>query len=327
MNLAAEYRPKTLKSLVGQTEIKENLSKVVETFEKEGKLPGAFGFFGMSGNGKTTLARILAQEINGTTDVDYFEENCGVNKGIDNMRGLIAQSATLPQTKKRFIMLDEAHKLTSDAMSTLMKPLEEPRPHVVWVIGTNYPDKIPFEIMSRLRAYRLEKYTSDQVKLIVQRAAKKAGYDCKEAKINKLISKISSECFSPREAINSFDRHVNGGVLPKANNKVNMSIHFVKSLLLRDHVSALKYAYKAGWFVPSFFEQVHECLHEYLRVEGSFGEYKTTYDMRIIDEDAKVKSNVEKVSLEMLDILSVTHGLNVYTLNDLFVYIAKAINR
>ena len=164
MTLYLKYRPQTIEEL--------DLAKVRESLHSIGSsesIPHAFLFSGPRGSGKTSAARILAKlincenpvktkdgylepcnkcdqciSINTSRNMDIIELDAASNRGIDDIRQLRERVALVPASaKKKIYILDEAHMLTTEAANALLKTLEEPPDHVLFILATTEPDKIP----------------------------------------------------------------------------------------------------------------------------------------------------------------------------------------
>jgi DNA polymerase-3 subunit gamma/tau len=171
VSLYRKYRPQTFKEVRGQ----EQVVSVLEAAVKSGKIAHAYLFAGGRGTGKTSMARILAHALD-TKDEDIYEMDAASNRGIDEIRALRDGVATLPfNSTYKFYIIDEAHALTKDAWGALLKTLEEPPEHAVFVLATTELDKVPDTIISRCQAYSFNKPTHDVLKKLVQDVAKKEG--------------------------------------------------------------------------------------------------------------------------------------------------------
>ena len=168
--LARKYRPQTFDEIVGQEHVTQTLTNAIAT----GRLHHAFLFTGARGVGKTTAARILAKclscvnaptatpcnvcdackEIAAGTSVDVQEIDAASNNGVDNIRELREAIRYAPvRGKKKVYILDEVHMLSGGAWNALLKTLEEPPPHAVFVFATTDPHKLPATILSRVQRY------------------------------------------------------------------------------------------------------------------------------------------------------------------------------
>lgn len=158
-NLYRRYRPLNLSDVVGQ----EQVTKVLSNALKSGKISHAYLFVGPRGCGKTSVARILAHEINGfkyeleDEYVDIVEIDGASNRGIDNIRELREKVAIAPtKGKYKVYIIDEVHMLTKEAFNALLKTLEEPPEHVVFIMATTDAYKVPVTITSRAQTYTFE---------------------------------------------------------------------------------------------------------------------------------------------------------------------------
>lgn len=176
--LARKYRPKNFETLVGQEHVVRALSHALRTE----RLHHAYLFTGTRGVGKTTLSRILAKSLNcigpdgqgGITAepcgqceacraidagrfVDYIEMDAASNRGVDEMAQLLEQAVYAPSNARfKVYMIDEVHMLTNHAFNAMLKTLEEPPPHVKFILATTDPQKIPVTVLSRCLQFNLK---------------------------------------------------------------------------------------------------------------------------------------------------------------------------
>lgn len=154
--LYRRYRPKTLSEVVGQEQITSVLEKSLQT----GKLAHAYLFIGPRGTGKTSVARILAHAINGfdyeleDDYLDIIEIDAASNTGVDNIRDLREKAIIAPtKGKYKVYIIDEVHMLSKSAFNALLKTLEEPPEHVIFIMATTDAYKVPITITSRSQTY------------------------------------------------------------------------------------------------------------------------------------------------------------------------------
>ncbi|MGF6182748.1 DNA polymerase-3 subunit gamma/tau [Massilia sp. UYP32] len=176
--LARKYRPKNFETLVGQEHVVRALTHALRTE----RLHHAYLFTGTRGVGKTTLSRILAKSLNCTGPdgqggitaepcgqceacraidagrfVDYIEMDAASNRGVDEMAQLLEQAVYAPSNARfKVYMIDEVHMLTNHAFNAMLKTLEEPPPHVKFILATTDPQKIPVTVLSRCLQFNLK---------------------------------------------------------------------------------------------------------------------------------------------------------------------------
>ncbi|MDB5182998.1 MAG: dnaX [Candidatus Saccharibacteria bacterium] len=154
--LYRKYRSKSLSEIVGQKHITDTLSRAI----KNGQISHAYLFTGPKGVGKTSIARILAHEVNGLpyTDesihLDIIEIDAASNRRIDEIRDLRDKVHIAPTSAKyKVYIIDEVHMLTKEAFNALLKTLEEPPAHVIFILATTEAHKLPDTIVSRTQRF------------------------------------------------------------------------------------------------------------------------------------------------------------------------------
>ena len=178
--LYRKYRPKTFDDVVGQEHITETLKKQVET----GRLSHAYLFIGTRGTGKTTCAKILAKAVNcehpvngnpcnqcaacrGIDDgsiLDVVELDAASNNGVDNVRALRDEAVFSPaNVRKRVYIIDEVHMLSTSAFNALLKILEEPPAHLMFILATTELHKVPATILSRCQRHSFKRIPVDTI--------------------------------------------------------------------------------------------------------------------------------------------------------------------
>ncbi len=167
--LYRKYRPKTFDDVLGQDHIVKVLKGAIEL----GNISHSYLFFGTRGTGKTSIARIIAHVL-GTSDEDTFEIDAASNRGIDDIRELRDGVATAPfNSKYKIYIIDEVHMLTKEAWNALLKTLEEPPAHVIFILATTEIEKVPETIVSRCQTFTFKKPTISVLKELVINIAKK----------------------------------------------------------------------------------------------------------------------------------------------------------
>jgi len=177
MALYRKYRPTSFDDIRGDQEVVAVLRAAVA----QGKVAHAYLFAGGRGTGKTSMARILARAL-GTSEQDIYEMDAASNRGIDEIRELREGVATLPfESKYKFYIIDEAHALTRDAWGALLKTLEEPPAHAIFVLATTELDRVPETILSRCQTFNFKKPSHETLKQLVLDVAKKEGASLESA--------------------------------------------------------------------------------------------------------------------------------------------------
>ncbi|RYF29320.1 MAG: DNA polymerase III subunit gamma/tau [Chloroflexi bacterium] len=165
--LYRKYRSKSLNEIVGQSHVTAILSRSI----KQGKIAHAYLLTGPRGIGKTSIARILAHEINGLpyadegVHLDIIEIDAASNNGVEDVRDLREKVQIAPvSAAKKVYIIDEVHMLSKAAFNALLKTLEEPPEHIVFILATTDIDKLPSTIISRTQRYGLRAITTDDAK-------------------------------------------------------------------------------------------------------------------------------------------------------------------
>jgi len=149
--LYRKYRPQTFAEVRDQ----DHIVSVLEGAIAKEMIPHAILFSGTRGTGKTTLARLFAKAI-GTSELDVYEIDAASNRGIDDVRELREAVHTLPyESAHKVYIIDEVHMLTKEAFNALLKTLEEPPAHVVFILATTEEEKLLDTILSRCQVFRM----------------------------------------------------------------------------------------------------------------------------------------------------------------------------
>lgn len=192
--LYRKYRPKVFADVVGQKQVSETLVRAIES----DKVAHAYLFAGPRGTGKTSMAKIFARSINcveGPTatpcgqctackqilagqSMDVLEIDAASNRGIDEIRTLRENVKFMPvEGRKKIFIIDEAHMLTTEAWNALLKTIEEPPAHVMFIFATTEAEKLPVTILSRCQRYTFRRITADDIVGRLQYVANQEGFE------------------------------------------------------------------------------------------------------------------------------------------------------
>lgn len=209
MTLYRKYRPQIFKDLIGQRHIKITLENEI----RQDKIAHAYLFTGSRGIGKTTMARLLAkalncqerkkeeaepcnkclvcQEMNHGHFLDLIEIDAASNRGINEIRELRERVRFAPsQGKYKIFIIDESHMLTTEAFNALLKTLEEPPKHVIFILATTEPHKLPETIISRCQRFDFKRINPEEITKRLEKISKAEG-----VKVEKEVLKnISYHC-------------------------------------------------------------------------------------------------------------------------------------
>ena len=178
--LYRKYRPKNFDDVVGQEVIIKTLSNAI----KYDKVSHAYLFTGPRGTGKTSIAKIYAKilncehldglkpceqciscsQINNNQNIDVIEIDAASNNGVDEIREIRNKIGLVPSNSKyKIYIIDEVHMLTNQAFNALLKTLEEPPSHIIFIFATTEPHKIPRTILSRCQRFDFKKISTKQI--------------------------------------------------------------------------------------------------------------------------------------------------------------------
>lgn len=204
--LYRKYRPKVLSEVIGEPQVTEALGKAIKT----GKIAHAYLFIGPRGCGKTSTARIFAHEINDfkyeleDDYVDIIEIDAASNTSVDNIRELREKAAIAPtKGKYKVYIIDEIHMLSKSAFNALLKTLEEPPKHVIFIMATTDAYKVPVTITSRAQVFSFKLADTETMSNHLKMICEKEKIDIDEDAI-KLIAKRGGGSF--RDTISLLDQ-------------------------------------------------------------------------------------------------------------------------
>jgi DNA polymerase III subunit gamma/tau len=223
--LALRYRPQKFQELIGQDSMVVSIQNAI----KLKRIPNAYLLTGIRGTGKTTTARIIAKAINCKVDfasgqkcsegdfchcesitnsnhIDILEMDAASKTGIDDIREILEASKYHPSTAEyKVFIIDEVHMLSKQAFNALLKTLEEPPPHLKFILATTEVKKIPVTILSRCQRFDLRRIKVEEMKSFLKKICEKEEADVDENSLT-LISKSSEG--SVRDALSILDQAI-----------------------------------------------------------------------------------------------------------------------
>ena len=214
MPLITKYRPNSVDDICGNANTVAKIKGMLKTKQ----VPNAILLAGDYGSGKTSLGYILAKEINEKADIDSIfddgdveEMNAAEARGIDDIRGLIKRMQFKPRSGGlRIFLIDESHALTAQAAQALLKPVEAPPEHVLWIFCTTDPQKMPKALLSRCTFLKVETPTRTELVEYFKPICKKEGIKIDDAILSVVVDTADR---SPRSCLSILDglRHLISG--------------------------------------------------------------------------------------------------------------------
>ncbi|MFH2018535.1 MAG: DNA polymerase III subunit gamma/tau [bacterium] len=218
--LYRKYRPQTFENVIGQTHIIQTITNEISM----GRVAQAYLFSGSRGVGKTTTARLLAKamncqnrkdgkfepceeclsckEITGGRSIDVIEIDAASQTGVDNVRENIIENAQFKPTASKFkiFIIDEVHMLSNSSFNALLKTLEEPPAHAIFILATTELHKLPDTVISRCQRFNFKKIKFDDMLKRLEELAKSEGVKIDKDVLKRIINK-SDGCLRDAESL------------------------------------------------------------------------------------------------------------------------------
>lgn len=194
MSFNLEYRPQDFEEIIGNL----NTIKSLKSILTQKNPPHTYLFFGETGCGKTTFARILAKKLN-CSNYDIIEINASNNRGIDTARDIISQMHYNPlQSKNKTYILDEVHQTTKDFQHGILKALEDVPSHVYFILCTTEPEKLLGTIRNRCTIYEVTKLSSKGIIKLLTNVLQKINKNIDKKYLFKIAEEVDG---NPRQAL------------------------------------------------------------------------------------------------------------------------------
>ncbi|MER3581370.1 MAG: hypothetical protein C4347_00745 [Patescibacteria group bacterium] len=326
-----KYRPKNFSEVIGQ----EIVVKILKNMIKKGEILHGYLFAGERGTGKTTVARIFAKTINCLNQkdgeacnecricqlwnqgkfLDIIEMDAASHRRIDDIRNLQEHIGFKPlQGKYKVFIIDEAHMLTEEAFNALLKTLEEPPPHAIFILATTEPNKIPSTVLSRLQRLDFRRISIPQIVSKLKKILEAEKIDYEEPALY-LIAEESDGSLRDAETLlekivlslnphNSLTQEYVAEFLGQISLK--QTLDFLNLLFEKKTQESLKFVhnvYKNGFDISEFLKILIKTVKEliFLKVHKDYAKHLSNEKAKeLIDYMVKISEKVELEELKRL---------------------------
>ena len=300
--LYRKYRPQTFNDIVGQNHIVSVLKNAID----KNQISHAYLFYGSRGTGKTSIAKIFANEVNGNEiyqkeNVDIIEIDAASNNGVDEVRDIKEAIKFLPtEGKYKVYIIDEVHMLTTAAFNALLKTLEEPPAHVIFILATTEIHKIPATILSRCQRFEFKNLSQEQLIDRLRYIAKEENLVIEDEAIEKIATLAKGglrDAISILDQVSNYSEQITLGHILEVTSSISEDdiLEFYKGLLQGDVTKSLL---KYNEFVAQA-KDTKLLLNDLINVTRDIVVYKNLKDTKhtVYNVD-KISSEIESVNFD-----------------------------